>query len=368
MTRLLVAPDSFGGTLSAVEAASAIAGGWRRTAPETEVDLAPLSDGGPGFVDVLVASVGGERRVAEVAGPLGRPVSAYWLLVGDTAYVESAQAAGLHLIPPAERRPGRTTTYGVGQLVGAALDAGVRRVVVGLGGTGTNDGGAGLLAALGLGGVPDPTADGLAGLDRVDAGRLRPIGGELVAATDVDNPLLGPVGASAVFGPQKGAAPEDVPRLDAALAHWVRLLGAALPGAQAAAKRPGAGAAGGLGYALLALGARREAGFAVIREATGLAERAAAADLVLTGEGRLDHQSLRGKVVSGVAAVAGAAAVPCVVLAGQVALGRRELAAAGVASAYAVAEVAGSVPAAMAEPARHLAALAERVARTWSRR
>lgn len=368
--RVLIAPDSFGGTLSAVEAARAIGDGWRRTAPDTNLDLLPLSDGGPGFVDVLATSLPGELQTSTVSDPLRRPVTARWLLAADTAYVESAQAAGLHLIGPDERAPGRMTTYGVGQLVQEALDAGAGRVVVGLGGSATNDGGAGLLAALGLAGVTEPTGDGVAAAVAVDASRLDPRlrDIELVAATDVDNPLLGRHGASAVFGPQKGATPNDVQRLDAALGHWRDVLGAALPGAYDAAEGAGAGAAGGLGYALLVLGARRASGLALTRDATGLAARVAEADLVITGEGSFDAQSLRGKVASGVATTAAAAGVPCIVLAGQVSVGRRELAAANLDGAYAVADIAGSPAAAMADPANRLAALAERVARTWSRR
>lgn len=372
--RLLVAPDSFGGTLSAVEAAEAIAVGWRRVAPAADVDLVPISDGGPGFVDVLHTSLGGELHAMTVPGPLGEPIEAAYLTAEGTAYVESAQAAGLHLVAGSARDPLRATTLGVGRLLVAAVASDVRRVVVGLGGSATNDGGAGLLAGVGMtfrfadGAELPPGGAALADLDHIDARTLTDLTGvELLAATDVDNPLLGLHGASSVFGPQKGASPQDVERLDVALAHFADVLERDW---HAAASRdaPGAGAAGGMGYALFALGATRESGIDLVLEATRLAARVAASDLVVTGEGSFDSQSLRGKAASGVARAAVAAGVPCVVLAGQVSLGRGELAAAGVDAAYSVADAAGSVAAAMARPAAELTALAERVARTWSGR
>ncbi|MGB8650206.1 MAG: glycerate kinase, partial [Mycobacteriales bacterium] len=248
--RVLLAPDCFAGTLSADQAAQALAAGWRGVRPHDELVLLPMSDGGPGFLDALP----GTRVTALVEDPLARPVLASFHLDGTTAYVESAQAAGLHLLDPADRDPTVTTTYGVGQLVAAAVGAGASRVVVGLGGTATNDGGAGLLAALGVQRA-DVAGARLApgGLALASAARLAgdPLRVDLVAATDVDNPLLGPGGASRVFGPQKGASAEQVAALDAALAHWADLLEAHL--GVAARDLPGAGAAGGLGFALLAL-------------------------------------------------------------------------------------------------------------------
>ncbi len=374
--RVVLAPDGFGGTLSAAAAARAMAEGWSSGAPDDELRLVPLSDGGPDLVEVLQTALPGAEVVERVVeDALGRPVPARLLLSGDTAYVESALACGLHLLRAEERDPRRTSTYGVGQLVSAALDAGARRVVVGLGGSATNDGGAGLLAALGL--VPvdrDGRAlpRGGAALAQVAAlaGEVDPrlAGVELVSATDVDAPLLGPRGASAVFGPQKGASADDVRLLDAALARWADVLEArtgSAPQDRALRDRPGAGAAGGLGAALSALGARREAGIALVREAVRLDDRIAAADLVLTGEGRFDATSLTGKVVSGVAQAASAAAVPCVVLAGQVAIGRQEAAAHGIAEAHGVADAVG-LAASLADPAGELSRLAARVARSWS--
>lgn len=367
--RVVVAPDCFGGTLSAVEAARAMAAGWASAAPGDALALVPLSDGGPGLVDVLAARLPGRRVTATVEDPLGRPVAADLLVVADTAYVESAAACGLHLV--AERNPTVTSTYGVGQLVRAALDEGVRRVVVGLGGSATNDGGAGMLAALGrkaYDGTGAPVSPGGLALRRGTAltGALDPrlADVELVVATDVDAPLLGLHGASSAFGPQKGATRAQVLDLDDALRVWADLLEAVT--GRAVRDLPGAGAAGGLGAALLALGARREPGIALVSELVGLAAAVADAHLVVTGEGSFDSGSLRGKVVSGVAALAAEHALPCLVLAGQVHVGRREAAAIGVESSYALADAVG-LDAALAAPGTELGALAARVAREWSR-
>lgn len=371
--RVVLAPDGFGGSMSARQAADALARGWRAAAPHDELLLLPLSDGGPGFVEVLAAArPGATLETLVVEDPLGRPVPAAWLLDGTTAWVESAQACGLHLLAEHERDPSRTSTYGVGQVVTAALQAGARRVVVGLGGSATNDGGAGMLAALGLAPVDadgrplPPGGLALARAARVEGrGDPRLADVDLVAASDVEAPLLGLHGASAVFGPQKGASRADVLALDAALERWADVLEPAL--GVRVRELPGSGAAGGLGAALLALGARREPGLPMVAEAVGLADAVERADLVVTGEGRYDATSIRGKVVGGVAALATASAVPCLVLAGQVAVGRREAAAAGVDAAYAVVDACG-LEASLADPAGELAALAARVAREWSRR
>lgn len=370
--RILVAPDGFGGTLSPVEAATAIAAGWAAAAPGDGLDLAPLSDGGPGFVDVLAAALpSGVRIRVEVEDPLARPVTAELLLDGTTAYVESAQACGLHLLSSQERNPLVTASYGVGQLLKAALDAGATRVVVGLGGSATNDGGAGLLAALGLQRVDasgrrlPPGGAALRDVARLE-GEMDPrlSGVELVVANDVEAPLLGLLGASAVFGPQKGASREDVHVLDGALTRWADVLEEQV--GQPVRDLPGAGAAGGLGAALLAVGGRREPGISLVAKLVRLEQRAAKVDLVLTGEGTFDFSSLQGKVVSGVAAVAGDLGLPCLVLAGAVGVGRRESAAAGIDATYSVADAVG-MDASLERPAEELAALAERVAREWSR-
>ncbi|HYT10698.1 MAG TPA: glycerate kinase, partial [Mycobacteriales bacterium] len=286
--RVVVAPDSFGGTLSAVQAAQAVAAGWRRSAPDDDLTLRPLSDGGPGFVDVLASALDGDVVPVPTTDPLGRPVVGAVLLDGDSAYVESAQATGLHLLTAAERDPLRTSSYGVGPLLAAAVECGARRLVVGLGGSATNDAGAGMLAALGVtpldvGGTALPYGGlALAALDRLDgAPQLR--GADLVAATDVDNPLCGPTGATAVFGPQKGLRAQDAARLDAALARWAEVAERDLPTAPAGlATLPGAGAAGGLGAALLALGGTRQPGFELISGVVGLPAALDAADLVIS--------------------------------------------------------------------------------------
>jgi glycerate kinase len=355
--RVLVAPDKFAGTLSAVEAAEAIATGWRRHAPDDELDLVPMSDGGPGFVDVLHNALGGSVEPVVVRGPFGDPVPAEVLLVDGTAYLESAQACGLHLT--GAQGAERASTYGVGELVVAARDAGARTVVVGLGGSGTNDGGAGLLAALGA--TADRPLDqgvaALAGITRLD---VPDAGVALVAASDVDNQLTGLFGATKTFGPQKGIPEERLPYVDGLLEEL-----AAAAGPRVALEK-GAGAAGGLGYALLLLGGERRPGLDLVAAATGLAERARAADLVVTGEGAFDFSSRAGKVPYGVATVAAEAIRPCVALAGKVLVGSREMRALGVESAYSLVDLVGEERA-FADAGGALADLAERVARTWSR-
>lgn len=360
--RILVAPDKFAGTLSAVEAAEAIAAGWLRQAPDDEIDLAPMSDGGPGFVDVLNAALGGELLVEAVSGPFGEPVPATMLLVGDTAYVESAQACGVHLTG-AERAEHAATT-GVGELVAAAIDAGARTVVVGLGGSGTNDGGAGMLGALGAAAdVPlDGGVHGINGVRHVDLGpaRRRTADVRLVAATDVDSPLTGLFGATRSFGAQKGIAEDRMPLVDGLLEGF-----AAVADFRTSLEK-GAGAAGGLGYGLFLLGAERQAGIDLVARSVGLAERARRADLVITGEGAFDYSSRAGKVPAGVAGIAAEALRPCVALAGQVLVGSREMRALGMDSAYSLVDLVGEEEA-FADPEGSLALLAQRVARTWSR-
>jgi glycerate 2-kinase len=369
---VVVAPDSFGGTLSATAAADAIAEGWRRSAPGDELRLLPLADGGTGFVDVLHAALGGHWHEREVTGPFGDPVAARWLRIGDTCYLESAAACGLHLVPRTRRDPAtaRTvTSRGVGELVADACAAGVEEVVIGLGGSATTDGGAGMLAALGAvtvdgDGAPlPPGGAALARAARLD-GTPALHGVRLVAAADVDNPLLGTHGAAAVFGPQKGADAAAVAELDAALARFADVLATGL--GRDVRDEPGAGAAGGLGAALLACGARRVSGAGLVRELVGLDAELDGAGLAVTGEGSFDWQSLRGKLITAVARGAADRGVPCIVLAGQVSVGRREAASAGVEAAYSVSEAAGGVEASMADPAGTLAALAERVATRWS--
>lgn len=383
--RVLIAPDGFTGTLTAGQAAEAMAEGWRRSAPRDDLTLLPLSDGGPGFLDVLSSALGGATIGVTVADPLKRPVPASILMVdtggGRTAYIESAQACGLHLLAQGERNPMFTSTYGVGQLIEAAVEQGATRVVVGLGGSGTNDGGAGMLAALGAG-DPDALSVGGAklrdladdGLEGLTAVRERHHSIEFVLATDVDSPLLGFHGASAVFGPQKGATPEMAQELESALGRFTEVVRTVVPsgtdlltGKQRPLDRePGAGAAGGLGYGLLLLGGRRVSGVQAVLEAVGFDELAQVTDLIVTGEGAFDWQSLRGKVVAGVAEAALTTATPAVVIAGQVLVGRRDTMALGISGTYAVAENPGQVAAALADPAGTLSTRTARVATTWS--
>ncbi|HEV8558907.1 MAG TPA: glycerate kinase [Actinophytocola sp.] len=367
--RVMIAPDCFGGTLSATEVADAVAAGWRRSRPDVELVTRPLSDGGPGFVEVLHHSLGGELHQVPVNGPLRRTVIATWLEHDGTAYIESAQACGLHLVAPEDREPLTAHTVGVGEMMYDANDFDVHTMVVGLGGTASTDGGAGLFS--GLNAVPLDTRDQVlpnGGGALIDCGRI--VGQvdlrdevTIIAATDVENPLLGEHGAARTFGPQKGADELTVQRLERGLAHWADIM------AQACGRDvrdlPGAGAAGGLGAGLLALGARVESGAGLVRRLTGLDEAMAGVDLVITGEGSFDWQSLRGKLAVNVAGAAAERGLPCLVLAGQVAVGRRQAASVGVERAYSVAEHAGSVEASLADPAGTLAALAADVAAQW---
>lgn len=373
--RVLICPDKFAGTLSAPQAAAAIRDGWGAAAADDRCVLRPLSDGGPGFLDVLATALGGRRLAVATTDPLGRPTTGELLIVGDTVYLESAQACGLHLLAEDERDPTATTSYGLGLLIAAAVETGVRRIVVGLGGTATIDGGAGMLAALGAvpldaAGYALPYGGGplaaVAGLDGPP--RLRDVA--LIAAVDVDNPLTGPHGAATVFGPQKGAAPADVVRLDAALTRFAAVL-EALPTCPAGlAARPGSGAAGGIAAALLAVGGRCESGMALVRRLTGLDDALDATDLVITGEGSFDRQSLRGKVVAGVAGAARRRDLPCLVVAGRVGVAADEATGAGVTEAHSLIDYFGGGEegrrAAMTRPAEGLRGLSARLARRWS--
>jgi glycerate kinase len=382
--RVLVAPDSFTGTLTAPQAASAIAEGWLRTSPADEVHCAPLSDGGPGFVSVLHASLGGQLIEVSVTGPMGTPVQAQLLMVDvdhtPMAYIESAQACGLHLVPAGERDPRRTTTAGVGELLVRAVELGARKIVLGLGGTGTNDAGAGCWHALGVTAVDDEGVDctaalrqGGGALSRIRSVDLSPairaLGGvEVVIASDVDNPLLGLRGATNGYARQKGADDQAVMELEGALESFVAAVGRR-PDGKDPAVALGAGAAGGLGYGLMCLNASRVPGIATVLATVGLDRLISQADVVVTGEGSFDWQSLRGKVVSGVAGAALEQGRPCVVLAGQVQVGRREYSASGVTAAFSVVEhltERGIDPQrAFDDPVGSLSSLAARAAQTW---
>ena len=327
--KFLLAPDSFKGSLSALEAAEAMAGGIRRACPQAELSLLPLADGGEGTAESLVSATGGQRLSAFVTGPLNTPVNAAYGLLGSegkSAVVEMASAAGLPLVPPAQRDPRRTTTYGVGELLRLAAGSVVQTLIVGLGGSATNDGGAGAMQALGVrfldaagDSLPTPITGGdLARLARIDASELRfPPNVKVVIASDVTNPLLGPVGASAVYGPQKGADAEAVAELDAALSLYAdvikRDLGVDVAG------RAGGGAAGGLGAGLMAfLGAEMRSGIDLVLDAAGFDEKVKGADWVFTGEGRIDGQTLQGKTISGVLRRCLASGVPVLAFGGSV--------------------------------------------------
>lgn len=343
--KLVIAPDSFKESLSAEQVASAIADGWRSVYPQADIHLCPMADGGEGTVDAVLAATGGERRELSVRGPLGQPVQAHWgWLENGQAVIEMAAASGLHWVEPAQRDACITTSYGTGELILAALDAGARRIILGIGGSATNDGGAGVLEALGarlLDGQGQPLAAGgaaLASLQRIELDGLDPrlAQVEVLVAADVDNPLCGPRGASHVFGPQKGASVAQVEQLDRALGHYADVMAAAL--GEDVRDVPGVGAAGGLGFAARAvLGARFRPGIELVAELSGLAQAVQGADLVITGEGRLDGQSLHGKTPVGVARIAQAAGVPVIALAGSLGEGYQRLYEAGIDAAFSLA-------------------------------
>jgi len=325
--RVVIAPDSFKGSLTAEEAAAAMAAGAREGWPGIETVELPLADGGEGTVAVLVRATGGRWLRGRVSDPLGRPVEAAWGLLGDgeTAAIEMAAASGLTLVEPSRRDPLAASTHGTGQLIRAALDHGCRRLLVAIGGSATTDGGTGMLAALGArfldeAGRPLPPGGGpLARLARIDLGgldpRLRHV--RIEVACDVDNPLTGPRGAAAVYAPQKGATPEMVEQLEAGLQRLADVAAAVL--GRDLREEPGAGAAGGLGFGLLAfLGARLRPGAELVMDAVGFDGYLDGAGLVLTGEGRTDRQTLAGKLVARVARRAQARGVPVVVISGAV--------------------------------------------------
>ncbi|MGW3498274.1 glycerate kinase [Streptomyces sp. NPDC001020] len=368
---MLIAADKFKGSLTAVEVAERVTTGLRRVVPGLEVEALPVADGGDGTVDAAVVA-GFERREVRVAGPLGREVTAAFALRGDTAVVEMAEASGLQRLPAGVFAPLTASTYGSGELLLAALDAGVRTIVFGAGGSATTDGGAGMLSALGarfLGAEGEPVrpgGGGLAALARADLSDLDPrlSSVDLVLASDVNNPLTGPTGAPAVYGPQKGASPAEVKTLDAALAHYVKVLEEAVgPRAAEYAVSPGAGAAGGLGYGALLVGARFRPGIEVMLDALGFASALERASLVITGEGALDEQTLHGKAPVGVAAAARAAGKKVVAVCGRLALTPRALARAGIRQAYPLTEVEPDVATCIAEAGPLLEQVAERIAR-----
>jgi glycerate kinase len=313
--RIVIAPDSFKGSLTSLEVASALADGWRAARPDDEVLLAPLADGGEGTLVAIQAAGGWDWRTVQATDPIGRPVQVRWLRSSDgrKAVVELAEASGLSRLATAERDPVGASTRGTGEVLQAVLEDGIRTITLGIGGSATTDGGAGILTALGAT-VADDRVD-LAGFDA----RLAEV--DLRIACDVTNPLLGPTGAAATYGPQKGASPEQVAQLDAELAAYAGRMLAATERDER--NTPGAGAAGGTAFGLLSVGDRFASirlvpGVDVVMEETGLADKLEGADLVITGEGRIDAQTAFGKTALGVAKLARAAGVACIAVGGGV--------------------------------------------------
>jgi glycerate kinase len=335
---VLLATDKFKGSLTAAEATSHLAAGLRRAVPGLGIRTIPVADGGEGTVDAAVEA-GFARVLTRATGPTGAPIEAAFAVRGDTAVIEVAEASGLRRLPRGQAAPLSATSYGTGELIRAALDAGCTRIILGLGGSASTDGGAGLVQALGArlldaAGEELPCGGAaLARLARVDLTELA-VTGELIVASDVDNPLSGPNGAAAVYGPQKGATAQDVALLDAALENWARVV-AESTGRSDFAPAPGAGAAGGIGFAALALlSARLEPGIDIVLDLADFPAKAAGARLIITGEGSLDLQSLRGKAPAGVARAAARIGVPVVAVAGVCSLTPAELEAAGIRAAY----------------------------------
>jgi glycerate kinase len=370
--RIVVAPDSFKESLGAAEAAAAIRDGLAEVWPGAQYLLKPMADGGEGTVEAVLAATAARRMRASVRGPLGEPVDADWAWEpgSATATLEIAAASGLMRLPGGRRDAARASSHGTGELIRAALDAGARRIVLGLGGSACNDGGAGLLQALGArlldadGRELEPGGLALARLARLDLAGLDPRCAQVRfdVASDVSSPLCGPEGASAVFGPQKGADPAQVRQLDAALARLADVH-AALAGRDLR-DVPGAGAAGGAGWAMLAvLGAVIQPGVAMIAALNDLPGAVAGADWVFTGEGRMDAQTLRGKVPFGVAQVATRAGVPVVALAGSLGEGYQALYAHGIAAAFSLVPGPMALTVAMGEAATLLRARARDAAR-----
>jgi glycerate kinase len=361
---VVVAPDKFKGSLTAAAAAAALARGIGRVRPDLPVHQVPVADGGDGTVAAALAA--GFRPVtATVAGPTGEPVTATIALRADLAVVEAAAACGLAQLP-AGPAPLTASSYGVGQLVRAAVDAGARTIVLGVGGSASTDGGAGMVQALGgrvldaAGSSLPPGGAALLDVATVDLTGLDLHGANVILASDVDNPLLGPDGAAAVFGPQKGADPAQVELLDRALGRWSHHVDPAM------ADAPGAGAAGGIGFAALAaLGATRRSGIELLLDLVGFAAHLPGAVLVITGEGSLDDQSLRGKAPIGVVGAAVRAGVRAVVVAGRYRLHHETLAAAGITAAYSLGDIEPDQARSMADADRLLEELAVRVAQDW---
>ncbi|SER38551.1 glycerate kinase [Azotobacter beijerinckii] len=372
--KIVIAPDSFKESLSATDVAAAIAAGLGEVWPQAELLCRPMADGGEGTVDAVIAAVGGERRESLVRGPLGEPVAAHWGWVAGSrsAVIEMAAASGLHLVPADRRDALRSCTYGTGELILAALEAGAERIVLGFGGSATNDAGSGMLRALGArfedaeGRPLPPGGAALAQLQRIDLSGLDPrlATVDFEVACDVDNPLCGPRGASHVFGPQKGATPEQVRQLDAALGRFADVCAAAL--GRDARDSPGCGAAGGIGFAARTfLGATFRPGIELVAQVSNLEQAMVGADLVITGEGRIDEQTLYGKTPMGVATIAKRHGVPVVALAGMLGEGYERLYGHGIDAAFSLVPGPISLATALADAPLLLRRRAADIARLW---
>ena len=372
--KIVIAPDSFKESLTALEVAEAIEAGLKKVLPDAEYVKVPMADGGEGTVQSLVDATEGRLISAEVRAPLGNKVRAEFGLSGDgrTAIIEMAAASGLHLVPSEKRNPLHTTSYGTGELILAALDEGVEKIIVGIGGSATNDGGAGMLQALGAllldankqpigaggGCLQDLAAIDLSGLDK----RLADV--EIVVACDVDNPLCGEKGASAVFGPQKGATAEMVQALDSGLQHFAAI--AARDLGLDIQSPAGAGAAGGMGGGVLLLpDARLQAGVKIVMEAVGLAEKVQDADLVITGEGRMDAQSVHGKTPIGVAHTAKAFGKPVIAIVGCLREDYEVVYAQGIDAVFPIIRQLGSLEEILQHGRDNLVSAAQNVARIY---
>ncbi|MDL5541238.1 glycerate kinase [Bifidobacterium longum] len=373
MTRYLCAPDSFKESLTAMEAARAMAQGIENADHDAEVRCLPMADGGEGTARALVDATGGSMRAVPVHDPLGRPVEGHFGLLADgtTAVVETAEASGLALLEAKERNPLIASSYGTGELMLAAVRSGAKRIIVGLGGSATNDAGAGLLQALGVRLLDKNGNDlahggaALANLTTIDISTMDPAlkNVAITAACDVTNPLTGPTGASAVFGPQKGASKDDVATLDAALAHFAQVIDSQL--GVAVNDVPGAGAAGGIGAALKGfLNAEFRPGIAIVIEQSGLDAAAQWADVVFTGEGSIDFQTKFGKTPAGVAETAKRHGKPVIAVAGHIGTGIDELHEVGIDAVFDIAPGAASLSELLADAAANVTRTTEQIVRT----
>ena len=375
MPKIVIAPQEFKGSLTAIEIARAIEAGVLRAIPHAETVLAPVADGGDGTLQALVDSSGGRIESTAVTGPLGEEIVAEWGALGDgeSAVIEMARSSGLALVDLDDRDPRTATTRGVGELIVAALDAAQSKFIIGIGGSATNDGGAGMMQALGAslldgtGCELEPGGAALARLDRIDVSNVDPRvrSASVVVACDVNNPLCGPTGASAVFGPQKGATPEIVAELDAALGHFADIVERDL-GADVR-NRAGAGAAGGLGAGLMAiLNAELRAGVDIVLDAVGLEERLDGADLVITGEGQIDASTVFNKAPVGVARLARRRGIPVFGLAGSLGQGYEEVHNLGIDAVFTLVDRPMTLDEALADTERLVTSLAEEATRAFA--